>query len=32
MTGARTAPDANRIPPPVTKTKRWLGDATGWEN
>jgi hypothetical protein len=31
MTGARTAPDANKIPAAVPKPKRWLGDGIGWE-
>jgi hypothetical protein len=31
MTGKLMAPNANIVPPRVTRNKKWLGDGQGWE-
>jgi len=32
ITGMLKAPDANKLPPSVPKTRKWLGDGKGWES
>jgi len=32
ITGMLKAPDANKAPPSVPRTRKWLGDGKGWES
>lgn len=32
LTGTLKAPNANIVPPPVPRNKKWLGDGIGWES